>query len=255
MRPIGVPSLAPVVGELNRGKRGIVVIPAEGIEQARIVAREAEDILLAYDHVFGFGVGERTTGGERTGEVGLVVYVDRKLPAESLRSGQLLPRSIEAGERTALVDVVERARPQFGVDDAQYRPLVGGIRITAAGGGTGTLGAVMYDRTDASTVLLTCNHVLTPAGQRGAIPASTRVSQPFMAGVGDTKRIVPWLPPPLGVFGAQPAGTRRRRHRELVDADVDDEVPGGLTSASTRFVPLPAVDRPRGRASEGSSPS
>lgn len=179
-------------------------MPTEGVERSRVAAVEATDTVLAYDHVFGCGVGERIVGGERTGEPCLVVYVDRKLPREALRRDQLLPRSIETSEGAVLVDVVERTAPSFGVDSAQYRPLVGGSRISAsATTGSGTLGAVMYDRTDAETVLLTCNHVLTPAGERGYVPANTRVSQPFLGMVvGDTKRIVPWLPPPLGAPGA-----------------------------------------------------
>jgi len=173
-------------------------------DRSRLAAAEWTDRLLQYPNVFGCGVGQREVGGRRTGEMGLVVYVERKLPAGALRSQDILPREVHTSEGSVRVDVVERHRPYFGDDNNEYRPLEGGCRISAtANGGSGTLGAVMYDRTDAEVVLLTCNHVLTPAGQRGFVPSNTTVSQPFMGQpIGTTKRIVPWLMPPLGDFGA-----------------------------------------------------
>ena len=173
------------------------------VERARGAAAEHTNRMLRFPNVFGCAVGQRTVAGRKTGEVSLVVFVERKLPIESLRSEEILPREVLTQNGTVLVDVVERAMPRFGVDNGQYRPLEGGCQISAvANGGSGTLGAVMYDRTDAEVVLLTCNHVLTVAGQRTFIPANTGVSQPPGMPVGNTKRIVPWFMPPLGDFGA-----------------------------------------------------
>ena len=165
----------------------------------RRAAAEWTDRLLQYPYVVGCGAGQREVGGRRTDEASLVVYVERKLPAEALRSEDMLPREIDTPEGKVRIDVVERLKPHLGVDNAQYRPLEGGCQISAtANGGSGTLGAVMYDRTDAEVVLLTCNHVLTPTGQRSFLPGNTTVSQPGMGSpVGTTKRIVPWFSPPL----------------------------------------------------------
>lgn len=170
---------------------------------ARAAADEYTDRVLQFPNVFGCAVGQRTVGGRQTGEASLVVFVERKLPLESLSDGDVLPREVNTRAGTVLVDVVERPAPRFGVDNGTYRPLRGGCQLSAtANGGSGTLGAVMYDRRDAEVVLLTCNHVLTPTGSRGFMPANTRVDQPGGSMVGNTKRIVPWISPPLGDFGA-----------------------------------------------------
>lgn len=171
-------------------------------DRARRAAAEYTDRALQFPNVFGCGVGQRTVAGRQTGEASLVVFVSRKLPLQSLRSDEILPREIITANGRVAIDVVERTPPRLGADNASYRPLRGGCEITPAGsGGSGTLGAVMYDRTDAEVVLLTCNHVLTRAGDRSAIPSNTRVNQPtFGSPIGDTKRIVPWFPPPLNTF-------------------------------------------------------
>jgi hypothetical protein len=54
-----------------------------------------EDELLRYPNVVGVATGTRTRRGEPTEEACLVVYVERKVPAESLASGELLPAEIE----------------------------------------------------------------------------------------------------------------------------------------------------------------
>jgi hypothetical protein len=176
------------------------------VEQIRRAAAEYCERVFGYPNVIGHGVGQRTTGGRKTGEPCLVVFVQRKLPISALRANEILPRKVETPHGTLTIDVVEQAIPRLGVDNAAYDPLRGGCRITAngGGGGSGTLGAVMYDRRDADVVLLTCNHVLTPTGQRTYMPANTVVSQPTMGTpVGRTKRIVPWFLTPLGDFDAK----------------------------------------------------
>jgi hypothetical protein len=167
--------------------------------------RDVAASFLAYPNVFGSGVGRRTARGDRTDELAIVVFVDRKLPLSALRPEEVLPRSIDGAGGEVRVDVVERERPRFTVDQAKYRPLLGGCEIR--GGGRGTLGGVLYDATDTGLVLLTCNHVLTLPGQRDAIPAAAAVQQPDNIAmgvdvVGRTKRIVPMVRPPLIPPGA-----------------------------------------------------
>jgi hypothetical protein len=175
------------------------------IEQIRRAAAEYNERVFTYPNVIGYGVGQRTADGRKTGEPCLVVFVQRKLPISALRADEILPRSVETRYGALPIDVVEQAMPRLAVDNAAYDPLRGGCQITAsANGGSGTLGAVMYDRGDADVVLLTCNHVLTAAGQRTLMPSNTVVSQPTAGTpVGRTKRIIPWFLTPLGDFDAK----------------------------------------------------
>lgn len=180
-----------------------MAIDPEALVQVRRAAAEFGEQVLRYPNVIGYGVGQKTTRGRKTGVPSLVVYVQRKLPASALRADETLPREVVSHHGTLLIDVIEQPLPQLGVDNSEYRPLRGGCRISPASGGSGTLGAVMYDGDDATVVLLTCNHVLTAAGQRMTLPANTAVAQPDISDtIGNAKRIVPWFPTPLGDHGA-----------------------------------------------------
>jgi hypothetical protein len=167
---------------------------------ARAAAREYTDWILSFPNVHGCGVGRRTVDGRETDEWSLVVFVTRKLPLSTLRSDEVVPRQLDTYEGSVLTDVIEVEEPRPFQDTAQYRPLIGGCQIVTVSGG-GTLGSILYDATDYQPVLLTCNHVVTAAGQRNVMPADTRVFQPGTSSadlVGYTKRIVPWTLAPLG---------------------------------------------------------
>ena len=103
----------------------------EDASGARTAAAEHTDRMLQFPNVFGCAVGERTVGGRATGETSLVVFVERKLPLESLRSDEILPREVQTQSGTVVVDVVEPAVPRLGVDNAAYRPLRGGCQLAA----------------------------------------------------------------------------------------------------------------------------
>jgi len=51
--------------------------------------------LLAYPNVVGVGIGLRQRQGKATDELCLVVMVRRKLPAEQLPAGGMLPSELE----------------------------------------------------------------------------------------------------------------------------------------------------------------
>jgi hypothetical protein len=51
--------------------------------------------LLAYPNVVGVGIGHRTVGGVRTGQVAVVVMVSSKEPAAGLPPEALLPHELE----------------------------------------------------------------------------------------------------------------------------------------------------------------
>ena len=167
---------------------------------ARAAAREYTDWVLGFPNVHGCGVGRRTVDGRETDEWSLVVFVTRKLPLSALRSDEVVPRQLDTHEGSVLTDVIEVEEPRPFQDTAQYRPLIGGCQIVTVPSG-GTLGSILYDATDYQPVLLTCNHVVTAAGQPNVMPSDTRVFQPGATTadlVGYTKRIVPWTSAPLG---------------------------------------------------------
>jgi hypothetical protein len=171
----------------------------EGIGPARRAAREYRDTLARFPNVIGSGVGYRTVAGRETEEFSLVAFVTRKLPKSALRSDEIIPREIPTSEGGVPTDVIETAEPRLLADTNQYRPVIGGCSIVSVGNG-GTLGGNLYDRTDLQPVLLTCNHVVTIAGQRTYIPDDNRIWQPSSMSpfIGRTKRIVPMFRAPLG---------------------------------------------------------
>jgi hypothetical protein len=190
-------------------RRPDLQVPSDAATAARAAARQYTDWVLGFPNVTGCGIGRRIVAGQETNDWSLVVFVTRKVPLSALRSHEIIPRELIADDGTVLTDVVEVPEPEFHVDTARYRPLVGGCQIVTAAGG-GTLGAILYDALDHQPVLLTCNHVVTLAGQRGVIPTDARVFQPEprpalgrtrlapAVPVGQTKRIVPWTLAPLG---------------------------------------------------------
>jgi hypothetical protein len=168
----------------------------------RAATRLHTDALLRRSNVVAVGAGTRRTSGSSTGEPAVVVYVTRKLPPEALHPNELVPRLVVADDAEVRTDVVEAGEPRFvAVDTASYRPVRGGCQIGTALGGSGTAGAVMYDRRDQNVVLLTNNHVLTAPGDPTNLPANTAVFQP--AGgprIGQSKRVVPMFLAPLGAY-------------------------------------------------------
>lgn len=187
--------------------------------RVRAAVRRHTDLLLAYPNVVAVGAARKIRKGRPTDTQAVVVYVSRKLPASMLEPMHRIPGQFETDDATVVSDVVQIAEPRFmAVDTAPYRPLRGGCQIESSSG-TGTLGGILYDRLDHRPVLLTNNHVLTPAGAPTVLPADTRIFQP--AGgpqVGSAKRIVPMFLAPLGEFNY--------RFAARVDAGIVAPLPG-----------------------------
>jgi hypothetical protein len=128
--------------------------------------------LLRHPDVRSVGIGYRRRNGKKTKELCIVVGVRRKLPAELVESGRLLPeklsyRSRVAGKEIQLpVDVVEIGELQeyaCGACDTnlkdRVRPVPGGFSISGPPG-TGTLGGWVWDDLNDQVVLISNNHVL-----------------------------------------------------------------------------------------------
>lgn len=167
----------------------------------RAAVRLHTTALLSYPNVVAVGAARKTKKGRPVAEHAVVVYVSRKLPAELLDPLQRIPSHLETDAGAVVSDVVQIGEPRFlAVDTKQYRPLQGGCQIQSSSG-NGTLGGILYDRLDHQPVLLTNNHVLTPAGSPTSLPANTSIFQP--AGgpqIGNSKRIVPMFMAPLGEY-------------------------------------------------------
>lgn len=174
----------------------------------RAATRLHTDTLLTHANVVGVGAGTRKKSGVTTDEPAVVVYVSHKLPREALEPHELIPETVWMDDTEVRTDVIEVGIPRFvAVDNAQYRPMRGGSQIQTALGGTGTAGAVMYDRRDQSVVLLTNNHVLTNPSSPMLVPTNATVFQPAGGpSIGFTKRVYPIFSAPLGASGYKWAG-------------------------------------------------
>ncbi|MQY54883.1 MAG: hypothetical protein GH149_06350 [Methanosarcinales archaeon] len=121
-----------------------------------IEAHERE--IFNYENVVGVGAGFKTVGGEPTRELGLVVFVEKKLEEDVklLSKRDTVPPEIE-GKKT---DVVEVGRIEALTYKGCYRPAfpgcsIGHYRITA-----GTFGCMVQDKRTHAFKILSNNHVL-----------------------------------------------------------------------------------------------
>src|SRR5215470_5294650 len=104
--------------------------------QIRPVKQRIEDELLSRPGVVGVDINEKISGGKPTGELAIVVYVEKKKPKTELAKGELIPAEIDGiptdvkeehielhSSRVALAEVVPL------VDATKYTTLHGGISM------------------------------------------------------------------------------------------------------------------------------
>ncbi len=65
------------------------------VERASAVQERYADELLRKPNVVGVGVGFATQAGRSTGEIGLIVMVDHKLPAAQLAPEEIIPSELD----------------------------------------------------------------------------------------------------------------------------------------------------------------
>jgi hypothetical protein len=131
--------------------------------------------LLGLQNVVGLGIGHKETGAENTGEPAFIVYVEKKLPVDSLMRGHVVPEKI-GGLITDVVEIgVVRA---LGIRTSKERPAHPGVSIGHFKSTAGTLGAVVKDKQTGELVLLSNNHVL--ANGSSILEARAKTGDPIL---------------------------------------------------------------------------
>jgi hypothetical protein len=123
------------------------------------------------------GYGKKMTDGKFTGEIGIVFYVEKKLPISEIPENEVLPSSVTIDDIEHVTDVVSVGKfSTLSCDPSCYtwqnvatppanrniiRPLKGGIEINTQGNlpYLGTLGFIAVDIATQALVGVTNNHV------------------------------------------------------------------------------------------------
>ncbi|MCB0913439.1 MAG: hypothetical protein KDB60_17680, partial [Propionibacteriaceae bacterium] len=147
----------------------------------RPVKGRVEDELIGRPGVNAVDIAEKVTDGKATGELSIVVYVDKKLPASRVSKAQAIPAEID-GVKTDVQEMTielqsprwERLGEEAMVDQTAYGTLVGGIsmgpsrsfyltppEVDTPGNYVmvGTLGALVRDNATGATMALSNFHV------------------------------------------------------------------------------------------------
>jgi hypothetical protein len=140
------------------------------LEEALLLVNRArhtwEEHLLRSHNVVGVGIGLKETGGVRTTDPAVVIYVSTKLPPARLSARDVLPPTLSVKLDTGApgevaTDVVETGhiRALSGPRD-RSRPALGGCSVGHhACGCAGTLGGLVTD-SKGRTLILSNNHVM-----------------------------------------------------------------------------------------------
>ncbi|WP_367140983.1 MULTISPECIES: hypothetical protein [Streptomyces] len=134
-------------------------------------------------NIVGMAFGQRITGGQRTDEPAVLIYVARKISSRFLPPSRELPQRLPVGGDHIEVDVVETGPVYPLVFAGRTRPAPSGISIGHTLVTAGTLGCLVRDNTDSSLCILSNNHVL--ANQNMATPGDAIV-QPGVYDGGTT---------------------------------------------------------------------
>ncbi len=135
--------------------------PATG-DRIREVKEKFETFLLKKSNVVGVGVGKKIVRGQETGDLAVVVFVERKLPESQLKKKDVVPKTLDE----VTTDVVQTGRlkalalspgPPPGRTD-RWRPAPGGVSVGHVRITAGTLGGVV--RRGGERLILSNNHVL-----------------------------------------------------------------------------------------------
>lgn len=134
------------------------------MEKHAIIQENNNEILLNKQGVQGTAIGEKWVDGKPTGESAILVFVQKKHPAESIISKHVLKKFSEAdlipteidGIRTDVIEVGKIVKHNYRTKMRPFRP---GISVGHGDITTGTIGGIFIDN-DGELVILSNNHVL-----------------------------------------------------------------------------------------------
>lgn len=149
--------------------------------QIRPVKQAVEDRLLALPGVQGVDIDRKISGGKPTDQLSIIVYVAEKKDPSELSEDELIPAEIDGIPTDVQEEVIElqavmvpQEELQSSIDTSKYTPLRGGISMgpcrsifmeppQVANPGnylfSGTLGAMVRDRSTGAPMALTNFHV------------------------------------------------------------------------------------------------
>lgn len=148
--------------------------------------KKTREPLLKLPNVNGVGVGFKQVGMERTQRPALIIFVEKKLPADGLRREHLVPRQINGLD----TDVVEIGRVRLlDVRTQRNRPAAPGMSIGHYKISAGTFGAVVRDKKTGEKLILSNNHILANAtdGKDGRAAIGDAIYQPGVYDGGSEK--------------------------------------------------------------------
>jgi hypothetical protein len=191
-------------------------------------------------NLIGFGLGEKISGGVRTGETAIVVFVRNKLPRKSLATDLAIPAEING----LTTDVVEiggdfAALGNGGALDPsafQPRPVPAGVSIGTAAT-TGSLGYPVR-RPDISEPMILSNcHILADLSNPSATPDIYQPGSP-QAAAQSTSRI--------GRFRAAVPIDFQSGSVNFMDAAVATVTPGACRASIRDIGPITGAQDPVG---------
>lgn len=133
------------------------------------------------NHIRGIGLGWKTVNGIRTETPSIVFHVKKKLPLSELQPQKTIPKTLNIDGIEYKTDIIENTRTFklnsygcYGINYNSYaqphrvsfrwtptsgNPIQGGISVNQNEGGTGTLGAIVWDRVNNKLCGLSNVHV------------------------------------------------------------------------------------------------
>lgn len=133
----------------------------EIVKIKQVKEKVKEELMTKFSNVTGVGVGYRILKGERTNQICIRVYVEKKLPLAELQTNEILPTEIE-GIR---IDVIEGSFTIQSDPTKKRDPLIGALSIiNSRMNAAGTLGGTVFDNTTRSDMILSNWHVLCGNG-------------------------------------------------------------------------------------------
>lgn len=132
--------------------------------------------LLQVPRVRAVGIGYKWQNGKPTKKMAVVVFVERKLPAQSLTVNEMVPMAVGGMETD--VEEIGELRLLATHRQQKVRPAMPGVSIGHKSVTAGTLGAIVYDRSTGEPLILSNNHVL--ANRTTGKDGRARIGDPIL---------------------------------------------------------------------------